>query len=526
MNAAGRGVLKHDGCSMSISFGIALLASLLWLIPRLTILQRTGPPDPWIVDELSYLLLADTFAHGRLTNPPPPMSRFFESAEIVVTPSYSSKYPPAQGLWLAFGEKTFGSPFAGVILQGLVMVFSMALMFSAWVSWRWAAVFSGLVALRFQWPFYWVNSYWGGCAFAVAAALLLFAAGRFRKAPGVLACITSGAVFGCAVVMLFLTRPYEGTIFALAVTSTLLWNFRKERRMQTFLPFALATLPVLLVGAWWTMRYDRAVTGNPVELPYMLYNRTYQAVPTFWFLPLRADPRYDSPHMAALEGRNGWNAKEYHKARLAMRRLGSFTKILAPLGRFLGSMLLLTLFSPLAWSEERIRLLLPVAFISYLASCLPVAKFLHYFAALIVLILLLGACAADSRAMSYGRRRWVAPVLVAVSAIYSIWVTGSGLAHAPQYYPRQTRSIMLDECLKMPGKLLVFVKYDNRVSQDVEWVYNLADPNSQKVILVHDLSSADNAAMAQYYPDRSVWTAVVSLDGNLDLAYTLQRGLP
>src|SRR5690348_9207891 len=81
-----------------IVVGVTSLAMRIAVLPILPI------PYPALQDEFSYQLMADTFAHGRLTNPTHPLWVHFESVTVIHQPTYCSVFYPAQGLFMTLGE--------------------------------------------------------------------------------------------------------------------------------------------------------------------------------------------------------------------------------------------------------------------------------------------------------------------------------------------------------------------------------------------------------------------------------------
>ena len=199
-----------------------LLVGLAPLLLRALLLPVLPIPAPRIHDEFSHLLLADTFAHGRLVNPVHPLWVHFDSMHVLVRPVYASIYPLAQGGIMALGQVLTGFPWVGVWLSMGLMCAALCWMLQGWVSPGWALLGGVLVAARFGVFSYWMNSYYGGALPAAAGALVLGALPRMLRRRR----WQDAAMLGIGVVVLANSRPYEGLVLSLPVAGLLIWRLR------------------------------------------------------------------------------------------------------------------------------------------------------------------------------------------------------------------------------------------------------------------------------------------------------------
>src|SRR5271157_117625 len=211
---------------------------------RLAALPLLPVPIAGIHDEFSYLLMADTFAHGRLANPTHPMWMSFETFHVNWFPTYSSMYPPAQGFVMAVGQ-LLGHPWIGVLLSAAAMCAAILWMLQAWMPARWALLAGVLAAIKLCVVCYWINSYWGGAVAAFAGALALGALGRMLRRPA----LWHGVMLGLGIAILANSRPYESFVFCIPVAILLVrWILGKTKYGRCWPQPALRVLlPVFLI---------------------------------------------------------------------------------------------------------------------------------------------------------------------------------------------------------------------------------------------------------------------------------------
>jgi len=118
------------------------------LVLRLAILPLCPIPLPFVQDDFSFLLAANTFVLGRLTNPTPLMWLHFESIQITMQPTYMSMYFPAQGLILAAGKVLFGHPWFGLLIVNTLFCAALCWMLQAWLPPTWALLGGIIAGLR------------------------------------------------------------------------------------------------------------------------------------------------------------------------------------------------------------------------------------------------------------------------------------------------------------------------------------------------------------------------------------------
>lgn len=467
-------------------------------------------PPPAIHDEFAYLLQADTFARGRVTNPPPAHREFFESMHILTTPTYTAKFPPGQALTLAAGMR-FGSPRVGVIVTIALACAAVAWMLRAAMPWRWAGV-GGLLAATHPLVLSWSQSYWGGGVAMLGGALAGGAALRLAKAPSII----GGIIFAVGAAMLANSRPFEGLIL---LTVLFAWvMYQAERREHWSALLWRSAPPILLLGIATLAAmagYNHRVTGNALRLPYAEYARQYMTAPLFWWQQPTSAPLYGNDAMAKFHGEVEW--EEYARQRgVAGFVAGVWQKSRQVARDWFWPPTLVLPLTGLWWLRRSWRATLPAA----VWLIVPAVHFVltpwfrpHYLAVSAGFFFLL--MAMGLRVLLRRGRFGVLMIcaVLGVQAATAAWeLSGLMFRPNPAGYPRQ---MFIEAMTREPGEHLVFVRYETGRQSVVEWVYNTAEIDAQQIIFARDLGE-HNETLRRDYPNRKAWRAIVG-----DYAYRL-----
>lgn len=500
------------------SVGVAMIVLRLALLPWCPV------PLPVLNSDFSFLLAAETFAHGRLTNRTPVMWTHFESIHITVQPTYMSMYFPGQALLMAAGKLIFGHPWAGILMASGLMCAAICWMLQAWLPPGWALLGGVIAILRIGLFSYWVNTYTGAATIAaLGGALLLGALPRLKKT----ARFRYGLLMASGVALLLVSRPYEGALLCIPVFIALgHWLFAARNRLLFPLLMRRALLPVILLLAVlaWMGYYNRRVFGSARVLPYTVARAQYAVVPYYIWQPAHPLPLYRH-----LEMRRFYTESEMADFAQLQSVSGYIPRTMEKVGRgilfFAGPALFLPLF--MCWRVFRDRRLRFLAYCMLFAAVgVAISVFLlpHYLAPFTSAVYALGLQAMRHLRVWKPEGGPVGLALARFAVVVCFVMAGLRLAAEPlRLLPREwpagpwlctwvgpghfgiARAEVARDLESLPGKHLVFVRYGLAHDPEDEWAYNAADIDAARIIWARAMDAASDKQLMEYYKDRDVW---------------------
>jgi len=483
-----------------------LFVGALPLVVRMALLPLLGVPQPLVADEFGYLLLADTFASGRLTNPTHPFWKHFETVYVFHQPAYSSIYPVAPALLLTVPKVIGVHPWLGVWFGSGLMCALVCWMLQGWLPPKWALAGGLLAVFRFALVSSWMNTYWGGATAAIGGILVLGALPRIVKRQRRL----DSLWFGLGLAILAQSRPYEGVLFALPPALLLAVWLLRERTVPARVRWSHVAVPlgaamVALVAA--TAYYDWRVTGHPLLMPYLLHQRIYGTPQTLFWQP----PILDAPGVHGYRDIADvfqWQLAAHRKGfswGLEAERLKSFWHFyLQPL------LSLPLLLLPLVLRRRYLWVLLASAVALLAGNAMYPFFFPHYAAPLCGLIILLVVYGMRYlRALTFRARAGGALVfrlLFVLIGVSTLCTVAGGLLLPWHVAATVTpRGQVLEQLKARGGKHLVLVRYSPNHEFHYGVVFNDADIDRSPVVWAHQLDQASNRALISHYPDREAW---------------------
>jgi hypothetical protein len=505
---------------------MCLLVMAAMMGGRLALLPWKPIPHPYVADEFSYLLGAETFASGRLTNPTPPMFEHFETFHELMQPTYMSMYPPGQSLFLAVGLKLLGIPWFGVWISFGLFAACLCWMLQNWLPPVYAFLGTLITLANISILGYWMNSYWGGAVAASAGCILLGTLPRLAKQ------LAAKDVILASIGLLILanTRPYEGLVMSIAAFVGLLFLRRRQGQSLTGLFSTRCVIPFLLIcgaGAVWDGYYNYRVTGNAFEMPYVAYSQDYRSDPLWIMLPERKPPVYRNTDLA-----KNWQVQTEHFRKIRSDPRLLLTEAYTSFKFFCPSLFVFPLAVGMMLARSyRFWTLAMICLFVWCSFLIETNHTPHYIAGSVGLLPVMGM---------YGFR-WLRVVSKNYGPVFVLTLTSmlclqgfnrrgdergcSWETRPPNFMsPRMIATKLVTE---RGGRSLIFVQYStNHIDKSDECVFNGANMDASPIVWAHDMGRQKNRELVNYYRgSRTVWLYQPDKDADVLTPYDVESHL-
>jgi hypothetical protein len=374
-----------------------------------------------------------------------------------------------------------GHSVIGIWLSFALACSAVCWMLQGWVPARWALLGTAMMMLNFSLFRYWSQVYWGGAVAMTGGALLYGSLPRLIRSPRV----GTSLLMATGIAVLANSRPYEGLLATLAAGAMLLtWLVSKRRPYcGTFvLRILLPGTAVLVPVAAWMLYYNHRVTGDPLTMPYQVYQQTRGG--SFLSTVFPGSKGIDNRYLTKLVLQWAFFVNVILTVPICSARLGK------PQIRFAVLTIMLVLLAVVMQSTS---------------------GNLHYMAPVTALIYLLvvdgmrdiNQCQIHGRPVGRFFIRAL-PVLALTSFMISFGVWARYPVQAGWEWSLDRARIEAE--LAADGRRhLVVVRYAPQHNYHHEWVYNGAEIDAQPVIWARELTPEQNSELLAYFSDRVPW---------------------
>ncbi|MCG8584023.1 MAG: hypothetical protein MI757_04845 [Pirellulales bacterium] len=392
-------------------------------------------------------------------------------------------------------------------------------MLQGWLPQRWAFLGGLLAATHPGIQFVWGTRYWGGAVAMLAGAIVM---GALPRIHGTGRGIYS-ALLGSGIILLAITRPYEGLVLSgIVVLYLVVVPGNATDRAQRISSTGFPLIAALLVGFGIMGYHNYRVTGNPTTLPYQVHERAYGRTPLFVFGSPREGLVFRHETMQRFQD---IHYQGFRRLEGGANGLGDKLRWFWRFGRkFLGPQILLLCLCSLCAGRSRFAWFCwTVVSAAVAAQMITVWTWAHYIAP--ILPALFGLAICGLRALNRSCRHnsiCRATLLLLILCFHSvIAVQGADrYRNRPVWQNALKRGSLLDRLRDTDEKHLVIVRYSKDHDPNQEYVYNAADIDNADIVWAREMDDRQNDRLLDYFSDRRAWLFLPDKKGVVLLPYS------